>query len=52
VIRGSSLRDGCVDRRTGYTEAKWVEGMHLTPAGADEQAVLYADFLTEQKLLP
>jgi hypothetical protein len=32
--------------------AFWVEGMHLTPAGAHEQAVLFADFLTEQKLVP
>ena len=30
----------------------WIEGMHLSPAGAREQAALYADFLLQSKLIP
>jgi lysophospholipase L1-like esterase len=32
--------------------AFWIEGMHLAPEGAHQQAVLYADFLTNLKLVP
>ena len=30
----------------------WIEGMHLSAAGAREQAALYADFLIQSKLIP
>jgi hypothetical protein len=30
----------------------WIEGMHMTPAGAREQAILYADFMTSSRLVP
>jgi lysophospholipase L1-like esterase len=30
----------------------WIEGIHLTPVGAREQAARYTDFLVERRLVP
>lgn len=35
-----------------YNPDFWLDGMHMTPSGAEQQAAIYADFLVSNNLIP